>query len=96
MSELKTIGNKLFKTELGNQRVELGVVQDFIQNYKSAVDSFTNAESLMDRALETLKETKISYSKIENQAKELGIDLGNDVKKYGSNLDSFIKSASKR
>ena len=83
-------------SEKKNVSVELGIVQDFIQDYKKAVDTFTSAESLMDSASEQLKSAKSTYVKIESQAKALGVDLDNTVKKLGSNLDSFIKSSAKR
>jgi hypothetical protein len=37
MSDLKTIGNKLFKTELGSQRVELGLTQDIVSVLKQNI-----------------------------------------------------------
>jgi len=84
------------KVELSAQKVELGLAQDLLQDYKKAVDKFTDAESTMDRALEMLKNAKKVYNEIEAKSKELGINLDSNVRKLGVNLDSFIKSASKR
>ena len=79
----KTIYKNLFgKTELNSNRVELGLAQDLLQEYKKGVDLFTDAQSTMDYALESLK-----------QASELGIDVTEGVKRLGDNLDSFIESA---
>ena len=99
MNTQKEVFNKLFKeekTELSAQKVELGLAQDLLQDYKKAVDKFTDAESTMDRALEMLKNAKKVYNEIEEKSKELGINLDSNVRKLGVNLDSFIKSASKR
>lgn len=84
------------KTELSTQKVELGLAQDLLQDYKKAVDQFTSAESAMDRASEMLKQAKKVYNDLEQKSKELGIDLDSSTKKLGTNLDSFIKSSSKR
>ncbi len=96
MSNYKRVLKHLNKEELSNQKVELGLAQDLLQEYKKAVDKFTDAESTMDRALEMLKSSKKIYEDIEQKSKELGIGLDTQIKKLGTNLDSFIKSASKR
>jgi uncharacterized phage infection (PIP) family protein YhgE len=84
------------KVELSAQKVELGLAQDLLQDYKKAVNKFTDAESTMDRALEMLKNAKKTYNEIEQKSKELGVKVDSGVSKLGANLDSFIKSASKR
>tara|TARA_R110002167_G_scaffold303102_1_gene507432 strand:+ start:302 stop:601 length:300 start_codon:yes stop_codon:yes gene_type:complete len=99
MNTQREVFNKLFKeekTELATQKIELGLAQDLLKDYKKAVDKFTDAESTMDRALEMLKNAKKTYNEIEQKSKELGVKVDSGVSKLGSNLDSFIKSASKR
>jgi phage shock protein A len=83
------------KENLSSQKVELGLAQDLLQEYKKAVDQFTSAESAMDRASEMLKQAKKVYNELEQKSKELGIDLDSSTRKLGTNLDSFIKSSSK-
>jgi hypothetical protein len=88
MSELKTIGNKLFKTELGSQRVELALADDlkagttFLQAATDAVKkSITNYETSY-KAMQTesngaksvLKTQMKLINNIEAKAKELGIN----------------------
>ena len=84
------------KQELSSEKVELGLAQDLLQDYKKAVDQFTSAESAMDRASEMLKQAKKVYNDLEQKSKELGIDLDSSTRKLGANLDSFIKSSSRR
>jgi len=99
MNAQKRVNEKLFSktnnTELSTQKVELGLAQDLLQDYKKAVDQFTSAESAMDKASEMLKQTKRIYNDLEQKSKELGIELDAATKKLGTNLDSFIKSSSR-
>jgi hypothetical protein len=93
----KTIYKNLFgKTELKSNRVELGLAQDLLQEYKKGVDLFTDAQSTMDRALEILIQAKDIYNDIEQKSSELGIDVNEGVRRLGDNLDSFIESATNR
>jgi hypothetical protein len=99
MNTQKEVFNKLFKEdiiEFSTQKVELGLSQDLLRDYKEAVNKFTDAESTMDKALEMLKNAKKIYNEIEQKSKELGFKVDSEVSKLGNNLDSFIKSASKR
>ena len=96
MNTQKTVNERIAKVALKNQKVDLGLAQDLLQEYKKAVNKFTDAASTMDRALEMLKSAKKIYEDIEQKSKELGVDVDSQVKKLGTNLDSFIKSASKR
>ena len=77
MSTLKSVGNKLFKTELANHNVELGVAQDLekeISNIKSLsnpisqnIDKLTNLDKLIKDekqiANQNLDKLNSSYSK---------------------------------
>ena len=96
MNTQKRVNERIAKVALKNQQVNLGLAQDLLQEYKKAVNTFTDAESTMDRALQMLKSAKKIYEDIEQKSKELGVDVDSQVKKLGTNLDSFIKSASKR
>ena len=96
MNTQKRVNERIAKVALKNHEVNLGLAQDLLQEYKKAVNTFTDAESTMDRALQMLKSAKKIYEDIEQKSKELGVDVDSQVKKLGTNLDSFIKSASKR
>ena len=96
MNTEKRVNERIAKVALKNQEVNLGLAQDLLQEYKKAVDTFTSAESTMDRALQMLKSAKKIYEDIEQKSKQLGVDVDSQIKKLGTNLDSFIKSASKR
>ena len=96
MNTQKRVNERIAKVALKNQEVNLGLAQDLLQEYKIAVDTFTDAQSTMDRALEMLKSAKKMYEDIEQKSKQLGVDVDSQIKKLGTNLDSFIKSASKR
>tara|TARA_R110000868_G_C10650244_1_gene744908 strand:+ start:441 stop:731 length:291 start_codon:yes stop_codon:yes gene_type:complete len=96
MNTQDRVNEKIAKVALKNQEVNLGLAQDLLQEYKRAVDTFTDAQSTMDRALEMLKSAKKIYEDIEQKSKQLGVDVDSQIKKLGTNLDSFIKSASKR
>ena len=96
MNTQKRVNERIAKVALKNHEVNLELAQDLLQEYKKAVNTFTDAESTMDRALQMLKSAKKIYEDIEQKSKELGVDVDSQVKKLGTNLDSFIKSASKR
>ena len=96
MNTQKRVNERIAKVALKNHEVNLELAQDLLQEYKKAVNTFTDAKSTMDRALQMLKSAKKIYEDIEQKSKELGVDVDSQVKKLGTNLDSFIKSASKR
>lgn len=91
MSTLKSVGNKLFKTELANHKIELGIVQDAekaITEYfnstdtanskiKAAIASLRDAENFVMRSVDKSNILLKLKSDIEKQAKDLGIDLNN-------------------
>ena len=74
MNTLKSVGNKLFKTELGNQKIELGLVQDLeklLSNIKSLsnpisqnIDKLTNLNKMIKDEKESSKNnlTKLNQS----------------------------------
>jgi len=98
MNAEKKVFSRLFteeKTELATQKIELGLAQDLLQQYKKGVSLFTDAESTMDRALGELLEADKMFLKLEGLSKELGVDVDSTLKKLGVNLKSFIKDARK-
>lgn len=39
MSTLKSVGNKLFKTELESHKIELGLIQDFDKLFETSLST---------------------------------------------------------
>lgn len=81
------------KVELSEEKVELGIIQDVIQDFKKGMDLFTDAKSSMDRASEILDAAEKLYEKAEQQAKDLGVDMGSQTKKFGERLKMIAKEA---
>lgn len=75
------------------QKVELGIIQDVIKEYKQGMEFFTNGMSSMDRASEILDAAVKLYEKAEQQAKELGVDMGSQTEKFGNTLKLNAKEA---
>ena len=97
MSELKTIGNKLFKTELSSQRVDLALVDDIKKMYAPLGGKFLSLESdlfeVKKRMLDLKKEFEQASTKIE-QANKMAKDLGaNEVLNM---LDEFDKATKQK
>ena len=117
----KNVFNKLFKTELGTHKVELGVVQDAekaITEYfkstdtanskiKGAIASLREAENFVKQSVDKSNILLKLKSEIENQAKDLGIDVNNiqsykdlnialsdskEYKSYGDKLNKVIST----
>ena len=83
MSTLKSVGNKLFKTDLATQKVELAINDDVQKAYNDAIaarkkslDVYMAAKKAVDDALTEMKNLKAI----------------NEIAKYG--LDCFEKEAS--
>ena len=77
------------------QKVELGIIQDVIKEYKQGMDLFTSGFSSIDRASEILTQAERLYEKAEQQAKDLGVDMGSQTEKFGNKLKSNAKEARK-
>lgn len=77
------------------QKVDLGIMQDIISDYKKGIDLFTSAKSTMDRASEILDATEKLYEKAERQAKDLGIDMPSQTSKLGNRIKETAKEARK-
>jgi len=98
MGTLKSIGNKLFKTELATQKVELGLVDDInkarlendnvenslIDEITKGVNVLENGTKIIDKAILSSKNVIEQIDKARVMAKDLGIDLP-------TNLDSSYK-----
>ena len=106
--ELKKIGNKLFKTELGSYKVELGLIQDIDSSMGNAVKVFQKSFELLQNAKKALSDAKTEYNLTigkyneslklaENtlsKVKELGLDVPEkQLQDKINNIKNQIKSA---
>ena len=82
MSELKTIGNKLFKTELGSQKIELATIYDDLKvtlqeankEVIKALDLKSQAAKLTQVSINKNRELLKELNKAEGLIKDLGLD----------------------
>jgi hypothetical protein len=89
MSTLKTVGNKLFKTELANHKVELALL-DNLKSYTSALKQYSNDGSKLKELATKLKTDLFdAISNIQDHA-NLGDSVANDMAK---DLVAFEKQA---
>ena len=90
MNTLKNVGNKLFKTELSNQKLELALDGElkaqaqkaqsiFNDGRKNAIQQIQNAANEMDNSENKikalLKEIDNSYAKAKKIADDIGLNL---------------------
>ena len=86
MSELKTVYNKLFKTELASQKVELALIDDIVKYRGQIADEYVRAQGLISNALQVVEpilknnilKAEDNLEKISNvikMTKELGLDV---------------------
>ena len=100
MSTLKSVGNKLFKTELASHNVELALVDDINSSLDKAyastdVDSIVlNAIMKLEKSIPFLKETIKMSDEALQKVKDLGIGGGAD--KLFANKKSEAESLLKR
>ena len=85
--------DKQKEVELSSERVELGVIQDILKDYKKAVDTYTSAISAIDRVAEEFEAIEKRQSSIQKQAKQLGVDLPKETTNLFSRISSFAKEA---
>jgi len=83
------------KVELKAERIELGLAQDFLKEYKKAQVKFDDGRSAIDRASELAEVANKTYLEIQKISKELGVPVNNNIKRLGDNLDFYIKAAKK-
>ena len=91
MSTLKNVGNKIFKTELESQKVELSLLDDLKKlineskaDYKEFNDSFNKMNDFRrlvlaegEKYVSSSEKLIDIYQKMGTQAKELGLDFSN-------------------
>ena len=107
MSTLKTVGNKLFKTELATQKVELALnddvqkaFNDAIAARKKSLDVYTAAKKAVDEALAEMKNLKAInenalpiFAKFDALIKELGIPYPPQIADQKSNIQDGLKGS---
>jgi len=102
MSTLKSVGNKLFKTELSNQKVELALTDDFDKLFnkgnddnetigKSLIDNLAKAEANYKQNIQVLQNAKKISEDLVSKAKDLGIDLPPATLNRIKSVDLIIK-----
>ena len=104
MSTLKSVGNKLFKTELASHKVDLALVDDINSSLDKAyasidVDSIVlNAISKLEKSIPFLKETIKMSDEAVQKVKDLGIGGGADKLFLGkkNEAESLLKRTEAR
>jgi ABC-type transporter Mla subunit MlaD len=84
MSTLKSVGNKLFKTELNSQRVELGVVEDIAKIADSA-----------NALLKTLQADKVNLINSDKAIQDAIIQAKKIVDTANANADKLVSNTDK-
>ena len=106
MSTLKNIGNKLFKVELENHNVELGLIDDInkvkieanksedaaVSEISKALGYLDSSVKLLDKAILNSKEVLSQIDKAKVMAKDLGIELPNNIEAPYKYYQDSIKS----
>lgn len=92
MSNLKTIGNKLFKTELSNHKVELGLAQDLekllseIKTLSNPINQNIDRLTNLDKLIKDEKQSsKDNLNKL-NQSYEKAVSLVEKLDKQAKDL----------
>lgn len=104
MSTLKSVGEKLFKTELATQKVELALIDDINSALQKAFDStdvdsiVLNAISKLEKSIPLLKETIKMSDEAVQKVKDLGIGGGVDKVFLGkkTEAESLLKRTEAR
>ena len=106
MSTLKSVGNKLFKTELESHKVELGLIDDIrkieieankaedsaVSEISKALGSLDSGIKLLDKAILNSKEVLAQIDKAKVMAKDLGVELPNNIDASYKYYQDSIKS----
>jgi hypothetical protein len=103
MSTLKSVGNKLFKTELASnevelesQKVELGLTQDMVSVLKQISSEMINAEKSVNNLSSLKKQTDEQKVKAEESMKNLvslynkGLPIYTKIDKMSEELDIVV------
>ncbi len=102
MGTLKSIGNKLFKTELANHKVDLALTDDFDKLFnkgnddnenigKTLINSLSKAEDNYKQNIQVLQNAKNISEDLVSKAKDLGIELPPVVLNKIKSVDFMIK-----
>jgi len=102
MSTLKNVANKLFKTELESQKIELALTDDFDKLFnkgnddneiigKSLIDSLSKAEANYKQNIQVLQNAKNISDDLISKAKDLGIDLPPATLNRIKSIDLILK-----
>jgi hypothetical protein len=106
MNTLKNVGNKLFKVELENHNVELGLIDDInkvkieanksedaaVSEISKALGYLDSSVKLLDKAILNSKEVLAQIDKAKVMAKDLGIELPNNIEAPYKYYQDSIKS----
>ena len=105
MNTLKTIYDKIGKTELAKHEVELSIVTDFEKAYNEALDLQAKAETnivnynelaksiqtALNQAGQKFLRANAIYQEIEQMSKELGVEPSNILKNKKETISIAIK-----
>lgn len=105
MNTLKNVGNKLFKTELSNQKLELAITDDIkklmsesynLKNKYSgaamaAVDNLKEAKRLAGNWRDNLSKANNLIINLTQKANELGIDMPKEILNYKEIVTKGVK-----
>ena len=88
------------RTELASEKIELGLMQDAIAEYKKGVDVFQDAKGMEDKIKDTykdslkfLKEAQKKSNKVKTNAKDLGVDIPKTTLNLFERIDSYVDEA---
>lgn len=99
MSTLKSVGNKLFKTELATQKVELAVTDEIsaeLKNIKTFLDNANKADAVVQKSVTTLNSSYKFFANNQGFAKgrlKVVDGLRNKFEKLGSELGLDVKNS---
>ena len=92
----KQVFSKLFKTELGTQKIELGLTQDIVSVLKQISSEMINAEKSVNNLSSLKKQTDEQKVKAEEAMKNLvslynkGLPIYNKIDKMSEELDVVV------
>ena len=105
MNTLKSVGNKLFKTELANHKVDLALTDDFYKNIQQGIREYVKADNKLKEYIKESKNVLDSfnlagenlllasktYDELEKKIKELGLSMPSEISKNNSELNGYFK-----
>ena len=106
MSTLKSVGNKLFKTELALHDVNLSLLSDFESNFKSALDNLNKTEPEYRKIVDTARalytniekintqivDTILEFNRLEKVSNDLGIKLDSETMGKRGRLQNMLRT----